>query len=450
MSILWGDEVLKVLLASPYMLRTDPPERRGMKPFAPLGPLYIGAVLKEAGHDVRFFDATFEKDLSGFEEMLGSWKPDIAGVYSTFLSKAGALRMGDMARQRGIFAVAGGPESSVNFEQYLDGHFNAVVVGEGESTAVELLAAVEKGPELAGIPGLVIMSKGKPVATQKREMVPDIDNIPFPLRAMADFEPYRKAWTARHGFFAMNVMASRGCPFDCDFCSRPVFGRSHRTRTVGKVMDEITLVVDKYRPQRIRFSDDILPLNRKWTLELCGAIRDSGLDIGFECLARMDLMDRELLAVMGKAGFKKIYYGVESGSQRVLDAMCKGTDVENIPKIARLTRDAGIEQHWFMMLGYPGERQADVEKTIALMTGSLPEEFSTTLANPMRGTPLHSRTPQDSNTGIGGRRFRYLWNNFRMHAQMRLARSLGKANPLGKGATGILRCISSAMAGREG
>jgi radical SAM superfamily enzyme YgiQ (UPF0313 family) len=215
-------------------------------------------------------------------------------------------------------------------------------------------------------------------------------------------------------------------------------------------MDEITLVVDKYRPQRIRFSDDILPLNRKWTLELCGAIRDSGLDIGFECLARMDLMDRELLAVMGKAGFKKIYYGVESGSQRVLDAMCKGTDVENIPKIARLTREAGMEQHWFIMLGYPGERQADVEKTLALMTEGLPEEFSTTLANPMKGTPLHSRTLQDPSMRPDGRRIRYLWNNFRMHAQMRLARSLGPANPLGKGASGFLRFVSGAMAGREG
>lgn len=441
---------MKVLLASPYMVRHDPQERRGMRPFPPLGPLYIGSVLEAAGHEVRFFDATFERDLSGFERAIGSWRPETVGVYSTFLSKEGALRLGDMARAKGMFSVAGGPEASVHPEQYLDGHFDAVVTGEGERTVVDLVSTLEKGGGMEDIPGLAFGKGSAVVSTGDREMVRNLDSIPFPLRRLADVEGYRRAWKARHGFFAMNIMASRGCPFDCEFCSRPIFGRSHRTRSVGNVMEEISEVVEKYRPERIRFSDDILPLNRKWTLELCEAVQKSGLDLGFECLARMDLMDRELLARMAKAGFRKLYYGVESGSQKVLDAMGKGTAVEDIRRVSRLTREAGIEQHWFIMLGYPGERQEDVERTLALMADCVPEEFSTTLASPMKGTPLYSRATEGAFTDMRGRRLRYDWNVLRMHAQMRLARGLGQASPVSRGATSVLRSVSKALAGRGG
>jgi radical SAM superfamily enzyme YgiQ (UPF0313 family) len=214
-------------------------------------------------------------------------------------------------------------------------------------------------------------------------------------------------------------------------------------------MDEIKQVVERYRPQRIRFSDDILPLKRKWTLELCAAIRRGGLDIGFECLARMDLLDRELLTEMAGAGFRKLYYGVESGSQRVLDAMGKGTTVDCIRRVARLTREAGIEQHWFIMLGYPGERQEDVERTIGLMAECVPDEFSTTLASPMKGTPLYSRQIEAPETGRDGRRLRYMWNVLRMHAQARLARRLGPAGPVGREAASLFRSVSGAFAGRK-
>jgi len=421
-----------------------------MRPFTPLGPLYIASALEAAGHEARFFDATFEKDLSGFGRAIDSWQPEMVGVYSTFLSKPGALALGDVARARGIFSVAGGPEASVQSEQYLDGHFDAVVRGEGESTAVELAAALENGGGLGKIPGLVYRTAGRPVATGDRELACDLDGLPFPLRRIADIESYRKAWKAKHGFFAMNLMASRGCPFGCEFCSRPIFGRSNRARSVPNVMEEIRQVVERYRPERIRFSDDILPLKRKWTLELCAAIRRSGLDIGFECLARMDLLDRELLAAMSDAGFRKLYYGVESGSQRMLDAMGKGTTVDCIRRVARLTREAGIEQHWFIMLGYPGERQEDVERTLAMMAECVPDEFSTTLASPMKGTPLYLREAKAPDTGRDGRRLRFMWNVLRMRAQMRLARRLGPASPVSRGAAGILRSVSGALSGRGG
>jgi radical SAM superfamily enzyme YgiQ (UPF0313 family) len=421
-----------------------------MRPFAPLGPLYVAAALEAAGHEVRFFDATFERDLSGFPRALEDWRPQIAGIYSTFLSKPGALRMGDAARRRGVFAVAGGPEPCVHPEQYLDGHFDAVVAGEGEATAVELAAALEGRAGLDRTPGLILPKGGRAVATGRRELARDLDSLHFPLRRLIDMERYRRAWRARHGFFALNIMASRGCPFGCEFCSRPVFGRSHRTRSVDNVMAEIDQVVQKHRPERVRFSDDILPLDRRWTRSLCAAIQRSGLDVGFECLARTDLMDRELLNEMGRAGFRRLYYGVESGSQRVLDAMGKGTRVGDIRRIARLTREAGMEQHWFIMLGYPGESQSDVEKTLALMAEAEPDEFSTTVASPIKGTALYARTREEApqkNACSGARRLGNAWNILRMHAQLRLARRLGPASPITRGAASLFRSVSGFLAG---
>lgn len=441
---------MKVLLASPYMLRTDPPERRGMRPFAPLGPQYVGAALKLAGHEVRFFDATFERDLSRFLAELEGWKPDITGVYSTFLSKPDALVMGGLARRSGSFAVAGGPEATIHAEEYLDGYFDAVAAGEGERTAVELAEAFEgKGP-LGKVAGLRIREKGHIVSTGDRRLAKNLDDLPFPLRRLVDIERYRKAWKARHGFFALNVMASRGCPFGCEFCSRPVFGRSRRTRSVPNVMDEIRQVVLDHRPGRIRFSDDILPLDRKWTLALCGAVRKSGLDVGFECLARMDLMDRELLSEMARAGFRRIYYGVESGSQRILDAMGKGTRVEDVRRVARLTREAGMAQHWFIMLGYPGEKQADVEATIQLMEEGAPDEFSTTVANPIKGTALYEKAGNGFPASDGARRLQHSWNILRMHMQARLMRMLGPKNPVNRGIDGAFRSVAAVLAGESG
>lgn len=454
---------MKVLLANPYVLAEDRHELRHMHLYPPLGTLYVASALLEAGHEVRFFDATFESSASSLASSLDAWRPDVLGVYTTFLSKANALEMGDMARTRGIRAVAGGPDSNVEPGTYL-GHFDAVVLGEGELTMRDLVAAIADDRDLREVPGLALVGSGGVERTPVRPRIADLDSLPLPARHLADMAAYECAWRSRHGYYSTSITASRGCPYSCNFCSRPIFGRAYRARTVEGVVAELRALRDIHRPDRVWFTDDILAIDRDWILRLCRAIQDEGLDLEFHALCRADLMDAEVLAAMRAAGFVQIFYGVESGSQSVLDAMDKRQTVEALRRASAATRAAGIEQHWFIMLGYPGETMRDVEATVRLLLEMAPDSFSTTVAYPIKGTRLYEQVEDDLTTRSWKQsvdvqlmfknrytRAFYRWTIFRMRTSMMLRRRVsGTASRLMRMYDGACRAVSSLLAGEAG
>jgi radical SAM superfamily enzyme YgiQ (UPF0313 family) len=383
---------MKIMLANPYMLRNDPREKRQMQPYAPLGPLYIAAVLKSMDVEVKFHDSTFESNLKRFESSLSSHKPDILGVYTTMASRDNALRMAASARSQGIRTVVGGPDATTYPEQYIEGGFDVAVAGEGEITIKELVEKLDKdeGEDVGRVKGLVYRNGEKVVRTEPRGLNKHLDEIPFPDRSHIELDKYRARWQKRHGYFNMSILGSRGCPYNCKFCSRPVFGNRYRPRSAENILAELQEIAGNYKPNRVKFADDILPVSKRRTIELCELISKEKLDLEFECLSRMNLMDKELLRSMSKAGFRKVYYGVESGSQTVLDAMCKGQSVDMIRDVGKLTGEQGIAQHWYLMLGYPGESASDIDRTINLIEEVMPEEFSTTIAQPIRGTEFYT------------------------------------------------------------
>jgi radical SAM superfamily enzyme YgiQ (UPF0313 family) len=451
---------MKVLLVNPYMLKNDPRELRWMQPYAPLGPLYIAAVLSAEGHKIEFTDATFEKQLRPVLDEVNSVKPDLLGVYTTMASRENAMELAAFARSAGMDTVAGGPDATTYPERYLEAGFDNVVVGEGEETIKELMKAIEAGKGFSEVAGLAYRSGDKIKQNPIRSPVKDLDSIPFPKRSIADIQRYRSRWEKKHGYFNLSIMGSRGCPYNCRFCSRPVFGNKYRSRSIENIIAELREIKDKFGPTRVKFADDILPVGKKRTMKLCDAMIAEGLELEFECLSRMTLMDRELLAKMSKAGFRKIYYGVESGSQNVLDAMCKNQSVEQVRAAGMLTKTNGIQQHWYLMLGYPGEKFSDIEDTLNLITDVKPEEFSTTIAQPIRGTGFY-----DDIYGEGGApewkqragsqhafknrysKLFYKWSILRMH----LAHSMktgaeGRPTGLARLNTTITRNISRLLA----
>lgn len=454
---------MRVVLANPYVLAHDRHERRHMHLYPPLGTLYVASSLLDAGHDVRFFDATFERSVDGLAGLLDEWRPEVLGVYTTFLSKANALAMGDMARTRGVRAVAGGPDANVEPETYL-GHFDAVVLGEGEVTMRELVAALADGRDPADVAGLVLNGPEGPVRTSARPRVRDIDVLTPPARHLVDMAAYERAWRSRRGYYSTSLTASRGCPYSCNFCSRPIFGRAYRARSVEGVVGELLAIKEAYGPDRVWFTDDILAIDRAWLLRLCRAIQDAGLGMEFHALCRADLMDAEVLSAMRAAGFVQVFYGVESGSQSVLDAMDKRSTVEALRRASAATREAGIEQHWFIMLGYPGETQRDVEATVGLLLEMAPDGFSTTVAYPIKGTRLYEQVEGDLTQGSWRqsvdvqlmfknryRRAFYRWTIFRMRTSMMLRRRVSSsASRFMRAYDGACRAVSSILAGEAG
>jgi anaerobic magnesium-protoporphyrin IX monomethyl ester cyclase len=430
---------MRVVLVNPYVLAEDEREARTFHPYAPMGPLYVAARLEADGHEVEFFDATFEPNINNIVSTVSVSKADVVGVYATFLSHDNALRVGRAAREMGAFAVVGGPDANVELEAYLEEAFDAVVLGEGETTTSELVTALEADKDWKVVPGLAWMGDRGVVEGDPRERIGDLDSIAFPARHLVDMEGYARRWRARHGYFALSIMSSRGCPYRCAFCSRPVFGKSVKRRSVANVVEELTELKQRYGADRVRFADDILPMDKEWMMDLCHRIKEADLSLEFECLARADLMDGEILNAMADAGFKEVFYGVESGSDAVLEKMCKGQTRELVQRAATQTRDAGMVQHWFVMFGYPGETLEDIESTIDMVLDVGPESISMTVAYPIRGTPLHEEVQEVLTSGKWTqsddvemmfhnrypRRF-YRWTVFRVNASLRLRRLVGR------------------------
>jgi radical SAM superfamily enzyme YgiQ (UPF0313 family) len=430
---------MRVLMVNPYLLAEDPREARWFHPYPPMGPLYVAAALEREGHHVEFLDAVFEPSIDGIVEAVSRSDAAVVGAYTTFLNRKNALRVGKAARARGAFAIAGGPDANVEPEIYLDEAFDAVVLGEGEVTTLQLLSILSKGGQWQGIAGLAWMEGDRMARGPARDPIADLDTIEFPARRLADVEEYARQWRKRHGRFGLSVMSSRGCPYNCAFCSRPVFGRNVRRRSVTNVVEELKEIRHIHGADVVRFADDILPLDRQWMMDLLAAIKEADLGLEFECLARADLVDEEMLNAMAQVGFRKVLYGVESGSDSVLKAMTKGQTREQVMRATTLTRQAGMVQHWFLMFGYPGETLEDVERTLDAVLDVAPESISTTVAYPIKGTPLHDQV-QDLMTGgewshsddvemmFRNRypaRF-YRWTVFRVNVSLRLRRLLGK------------------------
>lgn len=392
-----------LLLVNPLFLQEDPVEQRLMTPYFPLGLLYLAATAREAAYKVSIFDGMFAGGDEEFAAMLRREQPRVVGISILATVRAAALRLAELAHRQGAIVVVGGADPTGRPESYLEYRVDGssptdevcpvdlVVVGEGEQTLLEVLPVLLNGgvdpAALAGVQGLVYRDgDGQVVSTPARAHCTDLDGLPLPARDLIDFEAYRQGWRGQHGFFSMSLIATRGCPYGCKWCQKSVFGRSFRPRAPELVAEEMRIIKEQYHPDQLRIVDDVMGIDRKWVRTWHDAVLARDAATSFECLSRVDLMDEEMVRLLSEAGCVRIAFGAESGSQRVLDAMGKGTTVEQILEAAELCRRHGIELYFYIMLGYPGEEWDDIRKTVNLLRETRPDFFSSTIAYPLPGT----------------------------------------------------------------
>jgi anaerobic magnesium-protoporphyrin IX monomethyl ester cyclase len=223
---------MDILLAHGYFLSLDAAEQRVMRPHPPLGLLYLSSHLKSRGVDVGVFDSTF-RTLDDFANALERERPPVLGLAVNLMTKRNALKMIALAKQRGAKVVIGGPDPPHHAESYLNAGADVVVIGEGEQTLEELLSALRSpSADLSAINGIVFKSAdGTVVKTPARALIPDLDRQPFPDRSAIDVAEYLHAWRQRHGVGTVSLITARGCPYTCTWCSRSVFGETHRRRS---------------------------------------------------------------------------------------------------------------------------------------------------------------------------------------------------------------------------
>lgn len=380
---------MDILLTHGYFLAEDAHERKYMKPYPTLGLLYLSAYLKRLDFSVAVFDATFAQRDALFR-VLEAREAPVLGIYTNLITRPAVLDIVHQAKAAGWTVVLGGPESANYPANYLAAGADVVVFGEGEETLAELLPALARGGahHLEHVAGIAFRDEdGAVVTTMGRPKIALLDALPWPDREAIDLEQYLTAWRTHHGAGSINLITARGCPYKCRWCSHAVFGYHHARRSPQDVAAEVGYLVERYRPDQLWYADDVFSINYRWLRAFTLEMRRRELAVPFECITRADRVTPEVVEEMHALGCQRVWLGSESGSQRILDAMERGVTVEEVRQATHMFRQAGIQVGMFLMWGYEGEDERDIEATIEHVKRSNPDIFLTTVAYPIQNTP---------------------------------------------------------------
>jgi anaerobic magnesium-protoporphyrin IX monomethyl ester cyclase len=376
-----------VTLVYPYF---RPWGDRSIFRFPPLGLGYIAAYLKNQGISVSIVDCTFLSQKEALKNIRDS-NPKIIGVQSMYSMKEKSLELARLLRSHCELLVAGGALPTTDPEAFLQ-DFDVSVIGEGEKTMLELVKSILNGGKLSLVKGIAYRDRttGQIKKTSSRGLNGDLDAFPHPSRELFDNNSYKKYYLQKFGYATTAIMTSRGCPFACDFCSRPVFGNEFRARSASNVVDEIEEVISLGH-NRIWFGDDCFTLNRSRIIEICDEIIKRKLKIGWECLSRVDTLDSEIVEKMKQSGCLRMFFGIESGNDSILKIMKKQITIKQASEAIQLCKKKGIKVGAFFILGYPGENEKTILETVKFASSLVLDYLSFTLPYPIPGTPLFER-----------------------------------------------------------
>ena len=393
----------KILFTHSYFLRFDPKQWRTGQPYAPLGTLYAAAQMRAHGYPVFLHDVQFAEGPDEVKASLEKHQPSYFVIYDdgfNYLTKMcltnmreAAFRMMERAKQNGCTVIISGSDSTDHFEKYLDAGADFVLIGEGEQTLLELIQAIDNGNEnLTGISGIAFRQNNAVIKTQKRAVIKDLDHLPFPAWDLIDITPYKKMWAKHAGYFSINVGTTRGCPYKCNWCAKPIYGNRYNARSPQHVVAELKLLKEKFRFDHIWFCDDIFGLKPGWVKEFAELVKKEGLQFRFKIQSRADLLVQEnYVSALVQAGCDTVWMGAESGSQAILDAMNKCTTTRQIEQATALLKQHGIKPSFFIQFGYLGETQKDIELTIKMINKLLPHEIGISVSYPLPGTLFYQK-----------------------------------------------------------
>lgn len=407
--------MVDVLLGQSYYLRFDEKLWEAMQPYPPLGTLYAASVLREAGYDVALFDAMLADSTTEWQKALTLHQPRYAVIFEdnfNYLSKMSLLRMReaafemiDYAKDCGCIIIVAGADMSDHPEHYLERGADYVLLGEGEATLVELINLLEHLPDgddssqeraLYEVRSLAFRHEGEVIKTPPRAILSDLDSLPFPAWDLVDGGRYRSLWYGRHGYYSMNMVTTRGCPFHCNWCAKPIWGQKYHSRSPENVVKEMAWLQEHFQPDSLWFMDDIMGIRDKWLEEFADALEAYGIRIPFKSLNRADLLLRgKSIPALARAGAKIVWIGAESGSQKILDAMDKGTTVEQIYEVTRQLHAHGIQVGFFLQFGYIGETREDIALTLKMVRDLMPDDIGISVSYPLPGTPFYERVRRE-------------------------------------------------------
>jgi radical SAM superfamily enzyme YgiQ (UPF0313 family) len=392
----------KVLVTHSYFYRFDPKQWRFKQPYPPLGTLLAAAVIRDSGFDVSVFDTNLRKNPAEFQDALNAFPAEYVVIYDdgfNYLTKMcltnmreAALVMAKIAKKHGCTVIVCSSDATDQYEKYFPHGVDFVVRGEGEETLNELLIALEGRSDHSQIAGLAFKKTGQTVVTPPRKVLKDLDKLPLPAWDLVDLQPYAAIWRKHHGYFSLNIATTRGCPFKCNWCAKPIYGNRYNSRSPENVVQEIEMLLRLYQPDHFWFCDDIFGLKPGWVEEFRDLVVSRKLKFSYKIQSRADLLlEQKVVEALAESGAGTVWIGAESGSQKILDAMDKGISVDQIRRATAFLREKGLEIGFFLQFGYLGENSEDIDATICMVLELMPDELGISVSYPLPGTKFYDK-----------------------------------------------------------
>ncbi len=445
---------MRILIGQSYFRVLDEKESKRNMPYPPLGSLYAAAVLKKNGHEVLFYDAMLGKGVNEFIEIINKVRPDMLLIYDdefNYLTKMCLSKMRDFAtaavqkaKDYFIPVVVYSSDAADFPDQYFKAGCDCIICGEGEETLKEVAESFENGSFYSArdeIKGLKFIKDGCVHKTGNRDLISNLDAIPDPDYSFADIESYRNIWLRNHGYFSLNISTTRGCPYGCNWCAKPLYGRTYSSLSPAHAAENVRYLKDNFRPDHLWITDDIFGLRTNWIGEFSAELKKRNSVLPYKCLSRPDLLIKgNTLRDLKESGCKTIWIGAESGSQKILNAMDKGTTVEQIYECVKSARRLGIEIAFFVQFGYLSENWNDIKLTRKMITDNLPDDIGISVSYPLPGTAFHQKVKREMKgktnwtdsddldmmfSGTYGKKFYKLLHRF-VHMEYRINKAIRK------------------------
>ncbi|EDP71047.1 Mg-protoporphyrin IX monomethyl ester oxidative cyclase [Flavobacteriales bacterium ALC-1] len=398
--------MLDVVFSHSYYYKFDPKQWSNKTPYPPLGTLYAASYLRENNYKVGVFDANLLDNPIEIKPYLEAQKPKIFVLYDdgfNYLTKMclttmreAAFEMIKIAKKLNCTVVVCSSDSTDHYEKYLNAGADFVIQGEGEIALKVLIDALKNKDETSDIKGLIFKKEDGIIKNPKRPVLRNLDELPLPAWDLIDIEPYKQIWASGGNEFTLNIATTRGCPFKCNWCAKPIYGNRYNSHSPEYITKHIKYLSETYGVNRFWMCDDIFGLKPNWVQNFNKALKKEQLSISYYIQSRVDLLLKEdTIDALAESGLEEVWVGAESGSQKILDAMDKDTTVEQIYKATRLLKEKFVRVAFFIQFGYLNETKEDIAKTVAMIKALVPDNLGVSVSYPLPGTKFYDKVKDD-------------------------------------------------------
>jgi anaerobic magnesium-protoporphyrin IX monomethyl ester cyclase len=395
-----------IVFSHSYFYKFDKKQWDNKTPFPPLGTLYAAAYLRENGHSVALFDTNLVDNPETIAPFLKAQKPKYFVVYDdgfNYLTKMclttmreAAFNMMHLAKQMGCIVITNSSDSTDHCENYLENGADYIIKGEGEISLNELISALNSNESVNEIKGLVYKKTTEITENPKRTVLRDLDVLPFPAWDLIAINDYKNVWKQSGKTFTINIATTRGCPFKCNWCAKPIYGNRYNSHSPEYITKHIKHLSETFDVNRFWMCDDIFGLKPNWVQEFNKHLKAEKLNISYYIQSRVDLLLKEdTIDALAESGLEEVWVGAESGSQAILDAMDKETKVEQIYEATTLLKKKDIKVAFFIQFGYLNETKADIDKTITMIKELQPDNIGVSVSYPLPGTKFYDKVKDD-------------------------------------------------------